>query len=69
MSVLIVLIPDNPLGSHSDEGRNPVIKNTLQSRQNHVVVPLAREIANHLDTGLRRYDAVFANGLSGAVGY
>jgi len=54
--------PNNPSSRHSGEGRNPVIKNNLRSRQNHDVVPPAWEIVHHLDTGLRRYDAVFANG-------
>jgi len=49
---------DNPLVRHTGEGRYPVIKNTLRSRQSHSVAPLAWEIVNHLDTGLRRYDVV-----------
>ena len=57
--------PDNPLGRRSGEGRNPAIKNTPRSGQNHDVVPLARGILNYLDTGLRRYDTVFSNGLFG----
>jgi len=35
------------------------------SGQNHNVVPLTWVIFNHLDTGLRRYDAVLSNGLFG----
>jgi hypothetical protein len=38
---------------------------TLRSRQKNGVVPLAWKIANHLDTGLRRYDGLVANELSG----
>ena len=57
--------PNNPLARHSGEGRNPVIKNMPQSGQNHDVVPLTWEFVNHLDTGLRRYDVVLSNELSG----
>jgi hypothetical protein len=41
------------------------MKNTPRSGQNQDVVPLAWEIINHLDSGLRRNDAVFYNGQSG----
>jgi hypothetical protein len=61
----IGLNPDNPLGRRSGAGRNPVIKNTPQSGQNLDVVPLTWGIFNHLDTGLRQYDAVISNGLLG----
>jgi len=57
--------PDNPLGRRSGAGRNPAVKNTPRSGQNHDVVPLARVILNYLDTGLRRYDTVSSNGLFG----
>ena len=57
--------PDNPLDCRSGEGRNPAIKNTPRSEQNHDVVPLTWGILKHLDTGLRRYDTVFSNGLLG----
>jgi hypothetical protein len=59
------LNPNNLLGRHSGAGRNPVINSTLQSGQNHDVVPLAWEIFNHLDSGLLRNDAAFTNGQSG----
>jgi hypothetical protein len=36
--------------------------------QNHDVAPLTWEFVNHLDTGLRRYDEVFSNGLFGFNG-
>jgi len=52
------MIQNNPLARHSGGGRNPVIKNTPRSGQSHNVVPLMWEFVNHLDTGLRRYDAV-----------
>ena len=57
--------PDNPLGRHSGEGRNPVIKNAPRSGQNHDVVPLPWEIVDQLDSGLRRNDTILANGQSG----
>jgi len=41
-------------------------KNTPQSGQNLDVVPLAWEFVNHLDTGLRRYDATFSNNYLGS---
>ena len=53
------LNPNNPLGRRSGAGRNPAIKNTPRSGQNYNVVPLTWVIFNHLDTGLRRYDAFF----------
>ncbi len=56
---------NNPLGRHTGAGRYPAIKNKLRSSQNLDVVPLAWGISNHLDTGLRRYDAVSINRLSG----
>ena len=105
---------NNPLDSHTGEGRYPAMKNTPRitsdlagivcqlsrmaitndlpsvfrvpgqkllgcwvsqmassrisssiSGQNHDVVPLAWEIFNHLDSGLRRNDVVFSNGQSG----
>ena len=59
------LNPDNPLGRHSGEGRNPVIKNAPRSGQNHDVVPLPWEIVDQLDSGLRRNDTILANGQSG----
>jgi hypothetical protein len=59
------LNPDNPLGRRSGEGRKPAIKDAPQSGQNHDVVLLALEFVNQLDTGLRRYDAIFSNGLFG----
>jgi hypothetical protein len=55
----------NPLGRHSGAGRNPAIINTPRSGQDRDVVPLTWGFVNHLDTGLRRYDAVFSNGLLG----
>ncbi len=48
----------NPLGRHSGEGRNPVIKHTLRSRQKQGVGSLARETFNYLDSGLRRSDVI-----------
>ena len=59
------LNPDNPLGRHTGEGQYPAIKNRPRSGQNHEVVPLAWEIFNHLDSGLRRNDRVFSNGQFG----
>ena len=56
---------DNPLGRHSGESRNPVIKNAPRSGQNHDVVPLPWEIVDQLDSGLRRNDTILANGQSG----
>lgn len=53
------------LGRHTGEGRYPVLKNTLRSRQSRDVGSLAREIFNHLDSGLRRNDAISVNELSG----
>ena len=44
-SVLHRLNPDNPLGRHSGEGRNPVEKNTPRSGQILGVVPLAWDIS------------------------
>ena len=72
-----VLNPDYPLGRRSGEGRNPVIKTcrkadktkplaaSFEKRPNHNIVPLVWEFANHLDTGLRRYDVIFANNYLG----
>jgi len=39
--------------------RYPALKNSPRSGQDHDVVPLAWEIINHLDSGLRRNDVVF----------
>jgi hypothetical protein len=61
--MFLVMNPSNPLVRHSGAGRNPVIKNILRSRQNHDVVPLAWEIVNYLDSGIRRNDAIVSNGL------
>jgi hypothetical protein len=49
----------NTLGRHTGAGRYPAIENAPQSGQNQGVVPLAWGICSPLDTGLRRYDAVF----------
>jgi hypothetical protein len=57
--------PDYPLGRHSGEGRNPVIKDTLRSRHIFDFVSRAREVFNHLDSGFRRNDGISANGQSG----
>jgi type I restriction enzyme R subunit len=43
---------------HSGVGRNPVEKNSLQSRQNEGVDSLARESVNPRDSGLRRNDGI-----------
>jgi len=59
------IIPNNPLGRHTGEGRYPAIRNAPRSGQNQGVAPLTREIVNHLDSGLRRKDIVFANEQSG----
>jgi hypothetical protein len=59
------LNPDYPLARHSGACRKPVIKNARQSGRNHDAAPHPWEFFNHLDTGLRRYDVVFANGLFG----
>jgi hypothetical protein len=56
---------DCPLARHSGEGRNPAWRKTPRSGQYSDVVPLAREIFNPLDSGLRRNDSVLSNGLSG----
>lgn len=56
---------NNPLGRHTGTGRYPAIENAPQSGQNQGVVPLTWGICSHLDTGVRRYDAVFSNGLFG----
>jgi hypothetical protein len=50
--------PNNPSGRHSGESRNPAEKNTLQSRQNHDVVPPSWGFVNHLDSGFRRNDVI-----------
>lgn len=47
-----------PLDRHSGEGRNPCQSNTPRSGQNQAVGPLARELFNQLDSGLRRNDVV-----------
>jgi len=44
--------PDKSITRHSRAGGNPAITNTLQSRQNQNIDPLARGIFNHLDSGL-----------------
>ena len=44
--------PNNLIARHSGESRNPVWRNTPRSGQYCVVVPLAREIFNPLDSGL-----------------
>jgi hypothetical protein len=43
-------------------------KNTLRSRQNHDVALLTWGLFNHLDSGLRRNDEVFSNGIFGVKG-
>src|SRR3989338_3775332 len=65
--LFIVFNPDYPLGRHSGAGRNPAIKKAPQSGQNNGVVPLAWEFVNQLDTGLRRYDAVFSKDYLGST--
>ncbi|ADE12738.1 hypothetical protein Slit_2513 [Sideroxydans lithotrophicus ES-1] len=42
------------LGSHTGEGRYPVMGKPPRSGHNRDVVPLARGFLNHLDSGLRR---------------
>ena len=65
------LPPNDPSGRHSGEGRNPAIKNTPRSGQDHDAVPLSWGINNHLDSGLRRNDAIFAglkgDGVTGSI--
>jgi len=63
--VILKLNPNNPLGRHTGESRYPAMKNMPRSGQNQAVVPLAWGFFNHLDTGFRRYDAIFSNELSG----
>jgi len=43
---------------HTGAGRYPAIKNVPRSGQNRGVAPLARDMINRLDTGLRRYDGL-----------
>ena len=57
-------IPNNPLERHSGESRNPVKENSPRCGQNQGVVPLTWGFVNHLDSGLRRNDVVFAIGFS-----
>ncbi len=47
----------NGTSRHSGAGRNPVTTNKPRSGQNLGIDPHAREIVNHLDSGLRRNDA------------
>jgi hypothetical protein len=51
--------PEKTLARHSCEGRNPDKKIILRSRQSQGFVPLRGELFIHLDSGLRRNDAVF----------
>ncbi len=60
-------LPLNSSGRHSGAGRNPAIKNTPRSGQDHDAVPLSRGNNNHLDSGLRRNDDAGLKG-DGATG-
>ena len=62
-STMAQLISNGSLGRHSGGGWNPANSNSQRSGQNCDVVPLRGRFFNHLDTGLRRYDVVIANGL------
>jgi hypothetical protein len=61
------LIPDNPFGRHSGEGRNPVNKNTPRSGQNLGVVPLAWDISIIWIPACAGMTAFRSNGLFGLM--
>jgi hypothetical protein len=67
LPVQSTLIPNCPIGCHTGEGRYPAMKNTPRSEQSHDVAPLAWEIFDHLDSGLRRNDVFFSNGQFGLM--
>ncbi|MBI4938407.1 MAG: FtsX-like permease family protein, partial [Nitrosomonadales bacterium] len=63
--------PNDPSGRHSGAGRKTAIKNTPRSEPDPDVAPHSRGIDNHLDSGLRRNDAIFAglkeDGATGSI--